>query len=157
MRKTIRHILVGLGAGAVFAGPAMAVEVKETVEVDGKPAEIWAKIGGWCAIKDWHPALAGCTASKEGGADWRLLTTKDGGKIKEKRTAVGQMSYSYTITESPLPVANYNATFAVRADDGDTEIVWTATFDAKGASDADAKKVIQGIFEAGLGALDKAY
>ena len=61
------------------------------------------------------------------------------------------MSYSYEILESPLPVADYHAQFAVSAaEGGGTLIDWTANFQAVGATDAEAANVIAGIFEAGL-------
>ena len=62
------------------------------------------------------------------------------------------MSYSYRIIESPLPVANYASTIAVE-DEGGTTIVWTGKFDAKGAPDADAIGVIEGIYQGGLDSL----
>ena len=63
------------------------------------------------------------------------------------------MSYSYTIETSPLPVANYKSTLKVVPKDKGSTIEWSGNFDAKGAPDADAVKVITGIYEAGVGAL----
>src|SRR6266436_2875442 len=60
-----------------------------------------------CSIKDWHPLVADCKESQEGGATFRTLTLKDGGTIKEKLTDKDDFSYSYEIVESPLPVKNY--------------------------------------------------
>jgi hypothetical protein len=139
--------------GGMAAG-AEAVEVKQEIEVKAAPAKTWKKIGAWCAIKDWHPAIANCETAKQGKDSFRTLTLKDGGKIKEKLTATGKWTYSYTIEESPLPVKNYAATISVKADsDGDkneSDVVWTAKFDAKDKSEAEAKGVIEGIFKAGL-------
>lgn len=148
-------------AAALIGGPivglsaaAEAVEVKQEVEVKAAPAKAWKKIGAWCAIKDWHPAIAGCEASRQGKDSFRTLTLKDGGKIKEKLTSTGKWTYSYTIEESPLPVKNYAATLSVKADgDGDkneSDVIWTAKFDAKDKTEAEAKGVIEGIFKAGL-------
>ncbi|NJM55143.1 MAG: SRPBCC family protein [Verrucomicrobiae bacterium] len=113
-----------------------------------QPGSRWAKIGDWCAIKDWHPAIANCTSEKKG---FRTLTLKDGGRIVEKQTKTGKFSYSYDIIDSPLPVKNYSATLTAKPDsNGNTDVVWTAKFDAKDKSDAEAEAVIKGIFEAGL-------
>jgi hypothetical protein len=134
---------VGLGTVA-----AHAVDVREVVEIKASPSAVWAKIGEWCAIKDWHPLIASCDASKKG---FRTLTLKDGGKIVEKLTKTGPNSYSYDIVDGPLPVKNYSATLAAKADSlGSTDLTWSAKFDAKGKSDADAAGVIKGIFTAGL-------
>ena len=64
-----------------------------------------------------------------------------------------EMSYSYEIVESPLPVKNYQAKFWVEEDEKSpdrTTIFWEADFDANGASDDEATKVIRDIFMAGL-------
>ncbi len=42
---------------------SLAVGKKLELEVDAKKmneerAALWARFGGWCAIKDWHPAVA---------------------------------------------------------------------------------------------------
>jgi hypothetical protein len=144
--------LTALAFSAAAAGGA--VNVKEKGEIKGKPADVWATVGGICAIKDWHPAIAACEESKEGGADYRTLTTKDGARIREKITAVGKDSYSYDIVESPLPVKSYSATFAMKPDDDDddeVQIHWTASFDpADGKKADDAKDVIEKIFTDGI-------
>lgn len=146
-----------IAATFALTGAAGAVEVKRKVEVDGDIKKVWAEVGGWCAIGSWHPAIAKCEESEEGGKKKRTLTTKDGGVIKETMTASTDTSYSYQIDESPLPVEKYTSTFAVTPDDDDKEevnIAWSAKFDAKG-KEADAKKVINDIFKAGLDALKK--
>jgi hypothetical protein len=73
--------------------------------------------------------------------------------IKEKLLNRTDLSYRYAITESPLPVKNYEAQFSITPDDDDEDeinIVWAATYDAEGKPDKDARGVIDGIFKAGL-------
>ena len=50
-------------------------------------------------------------------------------------------------------MTNYRSTISVSPDPKGSSIKWVGTYDAKGASDADAKKVIDGIYEAGEKAL----
>ena len=90
-------------------------------------------------------------AEKEGEVTYRTLVLKDGGKIKEKLTEIGDVSYAYEIIESPLPVENYKAKLWLEVDDEPDRSVlyWQADFDAKGSED-DAKKLIADIFAAGL-------
>ncbi len=156
MRLTI---LLATGAVVGAAGGAQALEVSKKVEVNGKAADVWGKVGGFCAIKDWHPALSGCDETKEGDVVRRVLTLKDGGgKIKEKLTAKTDTSYSYIIEESPLPVKNYSGTFSVVPDDDDEDevnVVWTAKFEANGKPDDEAKKAIEGVFEDGLKSVEE--
>ena len=49
-------------------------------------------------------------------------------------------------------MANYESTIEVE-DEGGTTIVWSGEFDAKGAPDADAVGVIDGIYQSGLDSL----
>lgn len=141
---------------AVAAHAASGVVVSKNAPIKGKtPAEIFAKFGAFCAIKDWHPAVAACDEAKEGETTFRTLTLKDGAKIKEKLTSKGENSYSYRIVESPLPVKDYMATFSVKAE-GDAAVVnWLASFQAKDKPEAEAKQVIEGIFDAGLKAISE--
>ncbi|WP_088343653.1 MULTISPECIES: SRPBCC family protein [Rhodomicrobium] len=153
-----RFIASALAVSFAFTAAANAAEVRRKVEIRGEKAAVWAKIGGWCAIADWLPPIAKCEESSAGGKKIRTLTTKDGGVIKETLIKSEPLSYSYTIDESPLPVANYTATLAVLPDDDDEDevnVVWSAKFDPKGASEADAKKVIEGIFKDGLAEIRK--
>ena len=147
--KIFKMVAATAAFAALTAEPASAVEVRQVAEIKAAPAAVWAKVGEWCAIKDWHPAIASCEAGKKG---FRTLTLKDGGKILEKLTKSGKNSYSYEIVESPLPVKNYKATFTAKADSlGTTDLTWVATFDpAKGKTEADAAAAINGVFTAGL-------
>ncbi len=148
-------IFGGLALAALTLGGASATEVTSKVEVKASATKAWAAIGEFCDIKNWHPVIASCEISKKDDGTFRMLTTKDGAKIYEKQLSRDDStySYSYQIIESPLPVANYKATIRVDSSmGGSIAIVWLATFDPKGP-EADAKKVISGIFAAGLDSL----
>ncbi|MFN0218919.1 MAG: SRPBCC family protein [Hyphomicrobium sp.] len=150
-------------APAVVAG-SLAVGKKAEINVDPKKmdaekAALWKKFGGWCAIKDWHPAIANCEESKEGADTYRTLTLKDGGKIKEKQIEYRDDFYKYVIVESPLPVKDYQAQFALTPDDDDEDEInfaWSAVFDpADGKEPKEARDVINGIFTDGLDNIKK--
>ncbi len=158
----VAAVAAALGATAAFAG-SVVVGKKLEVNVDPKKmaeekAALWGKFGGWCAIAEWHPALAGCVESKEGDKAFRTLTLKDGAKIKELLLDKNDFGYKYQITESPLPVKNYTAQFSLTPDDDDEDEVnfsWSATFDpADGKTAKEAKGVIDGIFKSGLEAIE---
>ncbi len=152
--------VIGL-VGAASLADAASVAVGKKLEIKVNPAKIndertrlWAQFGGWCQIKDWHPAVASCEETTDGGAKVRVLTLKDGGKIKEKLLDEKPNFYRYEIVESPLPVKNYQAQFALTPDDDDEDEInfaWSAVFDpADGKTDKEARDVITGIFKAGL-------
>lgn len=150
--------LAGVFAGSAANAASIAVGKKLELKVDAKKMDeertrLWAKFGGWCALKDWHPAVANCEESTEGDAKIRVLTLKDGGKIKEKLLDEKPNFYRYEILESPLPVKNYQAQFALTPDDDDEDEInfaWSATFDADGKTNKEAHDIIEGIFTAGL-------
>lgn len=171
MRSSIAAAMM-MAAGALFvsAGTASAASLvsakKLEINVDETKTEeerkaLWEKVGGWCAIAEWHPAVDKCEESKEGDDTFRTLTLKDGGKIKEKLVDTGATSYRYEIIESPLPVKNYEAQFSVTPDDDDLDEInvgWSATYDPADGTDAkDARKVIDGIFKDGIDAIEAKY
>ncbi|RWO83328.1 MAG: SRPBCC family protein [Mesorhizobium sp.] len=139
----------------LLVGSAAALEVASSATVAGKPDTVWQKIGDFCAIQTWHPAVSKCEQSEEGGATYRTLTTTDGGAIKEKLVEQTDTSYTYDIIDSPLPVENYRATISVSAEGDGTRVDWKSSFDSKGQSDDDAKNVISGIYKAGLDKIAK--
>jgi len=146
-------------AGMAAAGQALAVEVERSVEVAASPDKVWHVVGDFCGIASWHPAVDKCSLSNVGGVETRTLSLVGGGTIIEKSLGRddANWSYRYAIEESPLPVANYSSTIAVLPRGDGAILKWSGTFEAKGASDADASKVIAGIYEAGLKSIaDKA-
>ncbi len=142
-------------ASFCFAGSAFALDVKKAVDVPASPDAVWKVIGDFCGISSWHPAIEKCEISKKDGATYRTLFLKGGGTILEKQTAWDNKgkSYSYTIEESPLPVANYKATISVAPKGSGSEVIWISNFNAKGADDAKAGSTIGGIFDAGLSSI----
>ena len=150
-------ILVTFIVLAIGAASAQALEARRRSEVPGNPQTIWAFAGDFCSIKDWHPLVADCKETQEGNDTFRTLTLKDGGTIKEKLTDKDDLSYSYEIVESPLPVKNYKAKFWVEPDDEPerTAVYWEAEFDANGASDDEATKKVLDILVAGMKGIKK--
>ena len=155
--RMFKLILIAVAASVAWSAYAEAVEVRKRREAPGTAAEVWAVVGGFCDIQKWHPAVAKCDETTKDGKVFRTLTLKDGAKIEEEQTKKEATSYSYMILSSPLPVKNYNATLTVGPDDEEdrVEILWTANFEANGASDEEAKKIISDIFEAGVAGIKK--
>ena len=149
-------IVRSIGAACALASGtdgALAVEVAESVTVLGEPAVVWAEIGGFCAIADWHPAVASCEMAEADGATTRTLALEGGGALLEERISDGEAAYGYAILEGPLPVAGYTSELSAAAADGGTAVTWTGSFEAAGATDEEARVAIRGIYRAGLDAL----
>jgi hypothetical protein len=152
MNRILASSFAALLLGCV---PAFAVDSSVKGSAKAAPDAVWAKIGDFCGIGSWHPAIEKCTLSADG--KMRALALKGGGVVNEKLISRDDAahSYSYAIVDGPLPVANYVSTLSVAADGAGSVIMWTGKYDAKGASDADAKKVMDGVYQAGVDALAK--
>lgn len=151
-------VAISFAAAPIAQAASLAVGKKIEVRVDAKKmneerAALWKRFGGWCAISEWHPAVAKCEESKEGDTEFRTLTLKDGGIVKEKLTDKKDFLYKYVILESPFPVKNYEAQFALTPDDDDEDEInfaWSAVFDADGKPDKEARGIIDGVLKGGL-------
>jgi Polyketide cyclase / dehydrase and lipid transport len=148
--------LAGAAVALVFSGlSAAAVESTYTATSTATPEAVWKKIGDFCGIATWHPAVEKCVLSDDG--KMRTLSLKGGGTIVE--TLVNRddnaHSYTYQIVSSPLPVSDYVSTIKVLPEGAGSSIVWTGNYKAKGASDTDAKSTIDGIYKAGVDAIAK--
>ena len=124
------------------------------------PETIWKMIGGFNSLPDWHPAVAKCDIETKGNTTLRRLHLVGGGTILEKLEKSDQdgQSYSYSIVESPLPVADYQATIKVtEAEGGGSTIEWSSEFEAKGAPEGDVAKAVEGIYRAGFDNLRKMF
>lgn len=160
-RNTSRKLALGFAlALAVVVPSALAADkpltVMEKVDLPVAPARAWETIKDFDGWQYWHPAIASTDIIKGKGntkGTVRVLTTGDGAKITEEllRHDDRSMTYQYKFTDSPLPVANYVSTIKiVKTRDGST-VVWSSNFVAKqGTTDEDARKVIAGIYTAGL-------
>jgi hypothetical protein len=143
-----------LFVGGVSAS-ASAVEVSREAVIDAAPGRVWQVMGAFCSISEWHPVIARCEEQTVDGAPHRRLTTQDGGVLLERLLEHDNdgMAYSYSIVESPLPVQDYRSTISVADEGGKARLIWRSSFAPKGASEADAAKVIGGIYDAGLASI----
>jgi len=148
--------LSGLTAAMLLAltGGVHAAEVTETIEVEASPDSVWAAIGDFCGIKEWHPVIEGCDVKNDGDDKVRTLTTKDGAQFVEKQTAWDDAgkSYTYTILSSPLPLTAYTSTLGVSGSGTVSTITWTGSF-TPNAADGSVEKVVASIYQAGLGGI----
>lgn len=163
----IRHIapLACALPALAFAHGAKKLSVEETVEIKAPPAKVWEKAGQFGDLGAWLPPIK--TTEIVAGKDntvgaVRLLTTQDGGTVKEKllKYSAAQRMMKYAILDGVLPVSSYSATLKVKQ--GPTKdssiVVWHANFKRKDISDAPkageddetATKTIHAVFRAGL-------
>ena len=136
------------------------VQVETTLHVPA--SAVWNMIGGFNELARWHPAVVKSEEIKEkGGVTARRLTLSDGGVIVAQLEQHDDKArtYSYSVVETPLPVAGYRASLHVReaADGHSCTVAWISEFEPSGAPEGEAIKVIRGLYEAGFDNLRKLF
>jgi hypothetical protein len=133
-------------------------KVNMTTDLDVAADQLWSLIGGFNTLPDWHPLVDKSELQNEGSM--RILSLASGGEIVEKLEKYDEKEkiYSYTITDSPLPVKNYSAQIKIiDHGEGKSSVEWSSEFEADGAPENEALDVITGIFQSGLDNLKKMY
>ncbi|MDH3688453.1 MAG: SRPBCC family protein [Gammaproteobacteria bacterium] len=132
-------------------------KVRMSSHVNVSAGKLWELIGGFNALPDWHPAVE--KSELEEGGQVRRLSVAGGGIIVERLVASDDNghSYSYSIEDSPLPVANYTSELRVKDAGDGCEIEWSSNFEPSGVPESEAVKVIEGIYQAGMENLKKMF
>lgn len=134
--------------------------VEETMDLQSSAQDVWGVIGDFGALAGWHPAAVSCEVNTSGDAAIRTISIPGGGTLVEKLESLDNdlMTQSYSIMSGPLPVAGYLSTLTVRPVSQDKcTVIWSGRFEASGAPDAVAEKVVRGIYTAGLSALKERF
>lgn len=156
MSKYLQASLPAFAFAVLGAMPVSADQLTRSIDVSGTPAQVWAMIGPFCAIKDWHPAIGACT---EAGTNppTRTLVTKDGkATFVEAQTEYSDTEhrYSYSFITSPLPVTQYTSTFAVTEKSaGVSTVTWSGNYAPDAGQEKAAMDALSGIYQSGLDAI----
>jgi Polyketide cyclase / dehydrase and lipid transport len=129
--------------------------------------KVWAHIRDFNALDDWHPGVESSVIEDGGPSDRvgcvRKMVLAGGGEIREQLLEMSDLGchYSYSILESPLPVANYRATLRLRriSDGNRTYGEWSASFDADPPEkQAEAEAMIStNVFQGGFDAVKQHF
>jgi hypothetical protein len=113
---------------------------------------VWALIGNFHGMADWHPAVV--RSDMGAGGNLRRLSFSGGGQAVDRLICHDNQKkiYRYFSVESPLPVAECAGAISVNiGEDGTGSIVeWSANFAPAGFSEHDSKCVIRNVYEAGI-------
>jgi Polyketide cyclase / dehydrase and lipid transport len=113
-------------ASVVVANPTYTTIPLE-IAVDRPAADVWKRVGGYCAIAEWLQIAAGC----------KMLSGIEGevGSVRSvaNEVLVGKTEFSYTYTQTPRegrPYNLYHGTLEVRpVTDKTSKIVYTLMYD----------------------------
>jgi len=128
-------------------------------DINAKASAVWAALSDFGGIKVGGPVTS---VSVEGKGVGMVRTIGlGGGKVVERldRHDAKAMVFAYSITNAdcPLPVSQYSATVQITEKGaGRCNVTWTGKFEPKGASEAEASKVVEGIYKGGIAGARKA-
>ncbi|MDH3638791.1 MAG: SRPBCC family protein [Gammaproteobacteria bacterium] len=158
----------------LFAHGPTRQQVTESVSIDAPPQQVWAMVGNFSALHEWHPAIASTEMQDD---KTRILSLAQGGTITEELKQIddAKMMLKYRIAEMStvetfefagkplerkvLPVNTYSATLSVAAGDTGSTVTWKGKFyrgyllnppTPEGMSDKDAVDAITAVYRAGL-------
>jgi hypothetical protein len=132
-----------LGAGLLAAAPgAHAAEyatIKLDTTVNAPIDQVWAKVGGYCAIQDWLKRLAPCVMTGDGGlGSIRKLGAQ--GNITEVMVAQTKYSYTYAQPTNPgLGILYHGTLSAEPIDKGHTKLMYSLIYDQEPDGTEEAK------------------
>lgn len=133
--RTYRWI-ASVATAVSFVGTASAADyatiVLETT-VNRPINEVWAKVGEFCAIKDWMKISCEYSAGSGGLGTIRRVA----GRINEVMVAKTEHSYTYTV---PTATDLYHGTLeAVAEGEASTKLLYTIIYDQEPLGTAKAK------------------
>jgi hypothetical protein len=141
-------------------------KVYSSAVIPAAASAVWSIVRDFNALPKWTPFVAESRIEQNKPPDQigciRNFRLKDGGRIREQLLALSdyEMSFEYSILESPMGVENYLATFRlIPVTDSDyTFAEWTAEFDASTDREDDLVESIgRNVFAAALGALKARF
>lgn len=157
MRQLLLSVLIT--AGLILSTTATAQEyvtIDMEIDIDKPAAEVWEKVGDYCAISEWLGLDCEITSGEGGMGSVRALL---GGRIIEIMVAQTELSYGYTQPAVEGQFYNlYHGFMEARpVTDTTSKMLYTLTYDVSNLSDQAAKDADierrRGMFTNALGAM----
>jgi dienelactone hydrolase len=144
-------LILPIVAAIISATSAHALESSMSARSSLPPTELWKKIGDFCGMTAWDPAVERCDLSEDGKQRTVLFFGGIGRAVAVLEDwDNSNRSFSWTSSFALAPVSNNRARVSVIADGQTSVLKLTASYEAKGVSDAEAKKIIDGAIYRGL-------
>jgi mxaD protein len=166
-------LALGVPLSAMACGPSPQ-KVVEKIIIHDTPEHVWAVVGDFAKMGQWHPSVVASgvksTLNADGSkTDYRTLTLKNGGQLIERirPTKQGVMKLGVVIEKGDMAVSNYSDALTVKVGNTPNEsiVTWTGRFNNKanlmvapaGQDDATAIAVVKGFYQVGLSQLKKVF
>ena len=134
------------------------MEVVVTEQFAASGGSIWELLRDFGGILRWNPSgIESVTVEGEGIGAVRTIGIPGGIQLQEKLEAHNddERSFSYSFTgKLVIPLDDYYATMTV-VDESDSScrVDWKSTFQHPSMDEASARKLVEGIYQAGFAAL----
>ncbi|MDP6953928.1 MAG: SRPBCC family protein [Alphaproteobacteria bacterium] len=131
-----------------------SVSVTRTIAV--APDTAWQEIRSVGGLERWVPIVQTCEVEGSGVGAVRKCGLGEGAFVFEKVESIdeAQRVFTYSITESPLPLENYMGRMQIGPGaDGGSEITWSCEFACDSAAEAEMTAMLEGAFSDGLAGL----
>jgi Polyketide cyclase / dehydrase and lipid transport len=142
--------------------PLTLTHVERSMDIDIEPAQLWQHLRDFNNVARWHPdvtdsrLVVGC--GDDAGAV-RAIRLRNGMQLQERLIDRSDeaMRYTYTVADSPLPLAYHRSTVVLTALDAGrrTRVTWQADFAlAEGVegltAEGFAQVIASGVMELGM-------
>ena len=139
MHKFVKPVLAAvaaLGFSTVQAQEYVTIDME--IDIDKPAAEVWEKVGGYCAISEWLGLDCEITSGDGGMGSVRALL---GGRIIEIMVAQTELSYGYTQPAVEGEFYNlYHGFMEARpVTESTSKMLYTLTYDVSNLADQAAK------------------
>jgi len=147
----MRSMFAVVAAFIISISSAQALESSATVRSPLSPDELWKEVGDFCGLPAWDTAVEQCSLS----ADGKRRTMRFFGRVVRVEAEVedwseADRSFGWKNVSGLPSIANFHARVSVIADGRASALTWTASYEAKGISDAEARNVIDGAIHRSL-------
>jgi uncharacterized protein YndB with AHSA1/START domain len=124
------------------------MELRNEIEIDATPDQVWEVLGDLAATDEWLPGVV----KAEVNGSTRVCTMADGSEIKEEISGyeAERLSFRYRHLQVPLPVQDSGGAFLVQADP--TRVVLESSFTPL---DPAVGPMIEGAFQQALESLKR--
>ena len=141
------------------------LEIQLSVELGSSADKVWAVIGNFNGLPDWHPSVESSVLEAAAGGVGRRVTNVGGSAGRRELTErlvsydAAAREYSYTIIAGPAPFTDYVGRFrVVPRGAGPCALEFLGRFRAApGKTDAEATERIKTFYQAGLANLPRLF